>query len=169
MEGGFLNLLVLSRSSGLYCVCSCVSRARPVPMSPEPGLPRWRVSPGTNRLPHAAGKEVHAVTAQLMLERPPRMKPGARITWQAGGSQRSGTVWSAGHAGRSLWAIPDGPYGSRKPVLVVWLHRGHAGFHEEALAGPGSFFRRPPRARVKNFSGTVGCLASDEHAVTLRS
>lgn len=84
------------------------------------------------------------MTAQLALEHPPPMKPGTRITWQAGGSERSGTVWSVGPAGRSLWVIPDGPYGSRKPVLVAWLHRDRTGFYEEALAGPRAF----PAARL---------------------
>lgn len=76
------------------------------------------------------------MTAEMVVERPPHTKPGMRIAWQAGATERCGTVWSVAHAGRSLWAIPDGPYGSRKPVLVFWRGPGGAGFYEQSLGGP---------------------------------
>lgn len=65
------------------------------------------------------------------------MKPGNRIGWQAAGTERAGTVWSSGPVAGSLWAIPDGPYGSRKPVLLLRHHDGDHGFYEQAeTAGP---------------------------------
>jgi hypothetical protein len=104
------------------------------------------------------------VAAELALERLPEMKPGTRIRWKAGGSERSGTVWSAGPAARSVWVIPDGPYGSRKPVLVVWLHRDRADFYEETLSGLRSITRRPRPASVRPpFRGEPGRLSAPAH------
>lgn len=77
------------------------------------------------------------MTAELVQRSPSQMKPGNRIGWQAAGTEWAGTVWSSGPVAGSLWAIPDGPYGSRKPVLLVWRHDGGQGCYEQAeTAGP---------------------------------
>lgn len=65
------------------------------------------------------------MTAPQLLKPPPQMAAGDRITWQAGATTRSGNVWSPRPAGSSLWVIPDGPDGSRKPIQVTWdAHNG---------------------------------------------
>lgn len=71
------------------------------------------------------------MTVELLAPRPSQMKPGNRIAWQAGVTERSGTIWSVGRDATSVWAIPDGPYGSRKPVLVLWSDDG-SGFYEQS-------------------------------------
>lgn len=71
------------------------------------------------------------MAAQLLAQRPPHMTPGNRIAWLAGETERAGTVWSVKAAASAVWAIPDGPYGSRKPVLVCWRERRGAGFWEQ--------------------------------------
>ena len=71
------------------------------------------------------------MTVELLARRPSQLEPGNRIAWLAGITERSGTIWSVGRGATSVWAIPDGPFGSRKPVLVLLRDDG-SGFYEQA-------------------------------------
>lgn len=61
---------------------------------------------------------------------PGQMSAGNRVLWRRGDEDRAGNVWSAGPEPRTLWAIPDGPYGDRKPVLIRYRTRGGAHYEE---------------------------------------
>ena len=59
---------------------------------------------------------------------PGQMKPGNRIRWTTSTADgkpgtREGNVWSPGPEPRTLWVVPDGEPGDRKPLLVYWRCR----------------------------------------------
>ena len=77
------------------------------------------------------------MNAPPILLPPGQMKPGNRIRWTTSPADgkpdaREGTVWSPGPEPRTLWVIPDGQPGNRKPVLVYWQRRTYV----QALVSP---------------------------------
>lgn len=59
---------------------------------------------------------------------------GSRVEWRRGGDVRQGNVWGPGPGG-TLWVIPDGPDGTRKPVLIRARSRGRETRYEETRPG----------------------------------